>query len=140
MLYVVLQVIACLGVLFGGPFFVPAHPVASGLQLAGFGVGIWAVVTMRRFNLHPELKSDSKLVTHGPFRWVRNPMYLALLLCCAPPCMLAPYLPMQILAFVLLVIVLLLKIRAEEKLLHQAFPEDYAAYAARTKRLIPFVL
>ena len=103
----------------------------------GLVIGLTAVVTLRRFNLQPKLRDEAQLVTHGIFRWVRNPMYLGLLLLFGPPAFTAPYSYIQLGGIALLTVVLALKIRSEERFLRAEFSE-YAAYAARTKRLIPF--
>jgi len=65
-------------------FAVPARAVA-GVALAGLGgaVGLAGVVAFRRsrttVNPHTPGKASS-VVTHGVYRWTRNPMYLGLLL------------------------------------------------------------
>lgn len=68
-------------------FAVPARAVA-GVALAGLGgaVGLAGVVAFRRsrttVNPHTPGKASS-VVTHGVYRWTRNPMYLGLLLALA---------------------------------------------------------
>ena len=65
-------------------------------------------------------------------------MYLGLLLAFIPPCVTRPYSLVQLISIVLLTIVLILKIRAEESILRAEFSE-YTTYASQTKRLIPFL-
>lgn len=51
------------------------------VELVGVVLGTWAVMTMTVKNLAvlPEVKAGSRLVTHGPYRWIRHPMYAAVL-------------------------------------------------------------
>lgn len=51
------------------------------MELVGVVLGTWAVMTMTVKNLAvlPEVKKGSRLVTHGPYRWIRHPMYAAIL-------------------------------------------------------------
>ena len=108
-------------------------------QIIGIGFGIWGIIAMHvgNFNIQPEVKS-TYLVKSGPYKWIRNPMYLAVILI---------YLPIVIknfnwlnsLMFMVLLITLLLKITSEEQFLEVRFGEDYIAYKKETKRLIPFI-
>src|SRR4029450_4206361 len=54
---------------------------ASMLVAAGVALGIWAVTANRpgNFNIRPEPKSGGQLVQTGPYRYLRHPMYSALM-------------------------------------------------------------
>ncbi len=114
----------------------------GGLVIAVAGVlfGVWAIVAigLRRVSVMPELKPDAKLVISGPYRWVRHPMYTALLLFTGGLAF-SPFAVWKCLVWCVLVGVLLAKSRIEERHLHRRFSE-YDEYSRRTKRLIPFVL
>ena len=58
------------------------------LLVAGLAVGAWALAANRpgNFNIRPDLKEGGTLVTHGPYRWVRHPMYLAVTVTMAAFC------------------------------------------------------
>ena len=102
-------------------------------------VGIWAVVSMRpeNINIAPALKENHRLVTTGIYGYIRHPMYASVILFCAA--MLATHLSwMNSLVFVSLLIDLWLKLRHEERLLSERFP-DYRDYQRRTKMIIPFI-
>lgn len=82
-------------------------------------------------------RSEHRLVTHGPYRWVRHPLYsLASLLMLSLGLISASGF---ILAFgvVILVGVALVVIPREEANLVAAFGDEYRAYMSRTGRFVP---
>jgi protein-S-isoprenylcysteine O-methyltransferase Ste14 len=93
---------------------------------------------VRRVSVRPELKPDAKLVTSGPYRFVRHPMYTALLLFTGGLTF-SPFAAWKCIAWCILVGVLLAKSKVEERHLNRRFTK-YEEYSRRTKRLIPFVL
>jgi protein-S-isoprenylcysteine O-methyltransferase Ste14 len=105
---------------------------------AGFAVGAWAFWTNRpdNINIRPEPKPGGTLVTGGPYRFVRHPMYLAVMLFSAG---FVGHDPLQWLALGALAAVLFAKARREERLMVLAHP-GYVEYRARTRAIIPFVL
>lgn len=109
------------------------------IEIAGFYLGAWAVWTFKLKNLRalPEPTHKSKLVTRGPYRWIRHPMYSAVLLLTGALVLDAPGRG-RVVVWLLLLADLVAKLHFEEALLASRFPE-YSAYRKRTKRLIPFV-
>ncbi len=110
------------------------------VQISGFLLSLWAVIVMKpgKFNIHPELKSNANFINSGPYRLIRNPMYAGIILICGSSALHNLH-SSELLVFLLLIIVLLLKINLEEKYLSQSFGEDYLTYKKRTYRLIPFL-
>jgi protein-S-isoprenylcysteine O-methyltransferase Ste14 len=111
------------------------------LALLGCSVilGLWALFYNRpgNFNIHPEPKGSGMLVTRGPYRYMRNPMYSALLLFAAAE--VVAYRDIwKIACWIALALVLLGKVLLEERFLRACFP-DYAEYARRVRRFIPGV-
>ncbi|GAA5530461.1 methyltransferase [Herpetosiphon gulosus] len=106
----------------------------------GVGLGIWALISIRLNNLSimPELLSNAQLTVHGPYRWIRHPMYTALAVCSLAWVMVEPQLWRWTILAILL-IDLWLKARYEEQLLNQRFA-SYAAYQQRSKRFIPWLV
>lgn len=106
---------------------------------AGILVGIWSVVTMQKskLNILPDVRSGSTLITSGPYRYIRHPMYSSVLLF-GIGVVIQDVSFVRLGLFLLLFIVLLLKIHYEESLLQTEFPE-YTEYKNATKRLLPGV-
>ncbi|MHB9051544.1 MAG: methyltransferase family protein [Thiomonas delicata] len=121
-------------------------PADWGWSGAGFALGAFAVALVLwvfahnrpgNFNIRPEPKEGGRLVTGGPYRWVRHPMYVALLLGMAGVAAISHGLAQALLCMAL-VVVLYFKAGLEERLLRERWP-DYAGYCARTRRFIPGV-
>ena len=105
--------------------------------MPGMGIAVWAWGTMglRRLRVTPTPGKDCQLLMHGPYRWIRHPMYSGLLLFTAP-LLVSPADLWRLGAWLGLVVVLVFKAKEEETLLRARFPE-YADYAARTARFLP---
>jgi protein-S-isoprenylcysteine O-methyltransferase Ste14 len=116
-----------------------ASPHWIGLEILGGGLAAWAVAAMklRHLNPLPAPRPDARLVTRGPYRWIRHPMYAAVLIMMLALVLDQPT-PARLIVWLVLLVTLLTKMNYEETLLARRFPE-YAAYRKRTKRLIPFV-
>lgn len=109
------------------------------MEVAGVALGLWAIGAMRvgNFNITPDVKRDGAFVMRGPYRVIRHPMYLALLLATLPLIITAPS-GWRWLLWLLLLVDLLVKIEYEERLLVRHFA-DYATYQRETKRLVPYL-
>ncbi len=115
------------------------HPAGFALLALAAALFAWTLTANRlgNFSILPEPKRDARLVTGGPDRFVRHPMYLAMLiggLGCAAGWQGAVHLA----ALVALGLVLHVKAGIEERALATRFP-DYAAYRERTARILPFL-
>jgi protein-S-isoprenylcysteine O-methyltransferase Ste14 len=100
---------------------------------------LWAVYSLsylrNRFSIVPEVRG---LVTSGPYRLVRHPIYFGEIV--AGLGLVVPtLLSLHFLVFAVFVGAQLLRTRFEERVLRSAYP-TYETYARHTPRLIPFVL
>ncbi|MCL4530469.1 MAG: isoprenylcysteine carboxylmethyltransferase family protein [Chloroflexi bacterium] len=108
--------------------------------LAGLIVRVWSRAALKnQYSGYLRIKTGHKLVTEGPYRFVRHPGYSGLLL-------IALGISIGYSSIIgLLVIPLMLfpalayRINIEEKLLTDEFGDRYRAYARSTKRLIPIL-
>ncbi len=129
----------CIIFIFASGSPVACHPLLLLLQIAGMVIGIWALTIMGigNMNISPLVKQGGVLVTRGPYRLIRHPMYLAVLLVLWPLIIDHSSL-LRITAGFVLTIDLIIKMLFEEGLLKKQFAE-YKAYMRTTKRLIPFI-
>ncbi len=113
---------------------------ALGLCLVGAVLGLFALGYNRpgNFSIYPQPKAGGRLVTAGPYRFIRHPMYTSLMLMMAGISLYNGH-PLNVAGAALVVIVVVTKALIEERLLAAAFPE-FAAYRARTWRFVPLLL
>ena len=82
-------------------------------------------------------KTDTDLVTSGPYRWIRHPIYTGILLM-----MMGTAIGLTRgwwLVTIAAGIYFIYSARAEERYMGEVFPDRYPAYRARTKMLVPFL-
>jgi protein-S-isoprenylcysteine O-methyltransferase Ste14 len=83
-------------------------------------------------------RSDTLLVTSGPYSLVRHPIYTGILLMMIGTAI--GIMPAWLLVAIAAGIYFYVSARAEERFMAERFPEAYPPYRARTKMLIPFLL
>ena len=110
------------------------------LCIAGLAFCIWARFTLgRNWSGVVTLKGGHELITRGPYALVRHPIYTGLLTMFVATVIVLGHVA-GIIAMPLVFVSIWIKLRYEEKLMLQKFPDEYAAYQRRVKRLIPFIL
>jgi len=121
------------------PFFVQAAGRGQWLALSALGVivGLYTLAhnKLGNFGIYPEPIPDALLVTTGPYRWIRHPMYTSLLLFMLGIALYRHAWP-NYLGMLLLAIAIFGKMLREEAHLHTRFA-DYSDYVKRTHRLFP---
>jgi protein-S-isoprenylcysteine O-methyltransferase Ste14 len=113
--------------------------IADALATMGLAVALWArVVLGGNWSSIPGLKEGHELVEHGPYAYVRHPIYSGVLLMLLGTAVLlgrgggfAVWVAMFLGSW--------FKALQEERLLLEHFPAAYAEYKARVKLLVPFV-
>jgi len=109
------------------------------MLVLGGVIGLWAFLAMGLGNIRafPEIPQHGRLVVHGPYRWMRHPMYTSVLVITLAWMVEHP-LPFRMALWLALAMTLWIKLGYEEQLLLTRFP-SYEQYRKRTKRLIPFL-
>lgn len=114
-----------------------AKIIAWGFIVGGFGLAIWALVTMLRGNAEFRPHAEATvLITTGPFRRFRNPMYLGYALILLGLADSAQNLWIAIMTPVFALAVTWLAILPEERHLEQKFGDAYREYKASSRRWI----
>lgn len=136
--------------LFISAWVYPIGPVAirrtvfsdsAGVAICALGllVAIWSrKVLGAEWSRDVELKKGHQLVDRGPYRLMRHPIYTGHLLMGLGTAIASGLL----IAFVGLVSFMVgfwIKLNQEERLLLRGFPDEYPAYKARVKALIPYM-
>ena len=114
---------------------------AIGLVLLGLGLAfaIWARVHIgRNWGTPMTEKVEPELVTSGPYRLVRHPIYSGILLASVGTAVALNW--VWLTAVGLAGIYFVYSATVEERYLARQFPEEYPAYKRSTKMLVPFVL
>ncbi|AJQ93854.1 methyltransferase family protein [Gynuella sunshinyii] len=108
------------------------HPAPLMLSLAGLVLALWTVYHNRigNFSVYPEIKQGARLITSGPYRRIRHPMYLSLFLLMAG-ITIFNHGWYNWTGLLLVAMAIVLKIEKEEKYLLHTFP-GYAEYRQKT--------
>ena len=126
-------------VIVAWPFMGQADERTQWLAISALGliVGLYTLAhnKLGNFGIYPEPIPDACLVTTGPYRWIRHPMYTSLLLFMLGIALYRHALP-NYLGMALLTIAIFGKMHREESHLHVKF-EDYSDYVKKTRRLFP---
>lgn len=133
------------------PYFTPPAPdrtaaLVLALVAAALAVfSVWFVVRAartldRQWSFAARVVEDHKLITEGPYRLVRHPIYtgmLGMLLATGAATSHPLAVPFAVAVFIAGTLV---RARSEEKLLRETFGGEYDAYARRVRAFIPGLL
>jgi protein-S-isoprenylcysteine O-methyltransferase Ste14 len=107
--------------------------------LCGLGLAVWARIYLgSNWGMPMTQRDEPDLVTSGPYRFVRHPIYTGIL-----GGLLGTSLASNLVGLIALLLVgayFVYSARVEERAMIDAFPDAYPTYRAQTKMLIPFVL
>jgi protein-S-isoprenylcysteine O-methyltransferase Ste14 len=125
------------GVLGGG-----WTPVVAGAAVVVLGgvLRAWAIASLGRFfTSQVTIQEGHRVVTRGPYRYLRHPSYTAMLVA-----LLGLGIALDTWSSILAIVAiplagLLVRIHVEERALVRALGDEYRRYAAETRRLVPGV-
>ena len=92
----------------------------------------------KQFSIEVTLQKDHKLIQSGPYKVIRHPRYLGILVFFTGISLTFRSL-LGIMLVMVLAAVLVWRVFAEEKMMHQEFGKEWEAYRAKTWRLIPYL-
>ena len=123
------------------------RPAAMGWeQIAGITVGVagaaialWCVGAFAWTGKGTPAPFDPprRLVIQGPYRWVRNPMYIGASTALAGAALFYKAMPLVIFVCIFLLAAHLFVVNYEEPTLRRSFGQDYEAYCKQVKRWRP---
>jgi protein-S-isoprenylcysteine O-methyltransferase Ste14 len=113
--------------------------VGLGMYSFGFLLMHWAEGHLgKMFSVEVTVQEGHRLVTDGPYRYLRHPRYLGIIIF-AKGIALVFRSEVGLVLIVALFLVLLWRIRDEEALMRQEIGPAWEAYSRKSWRLIPFV-
>jgi protein-S-isoprenylcysteine O-methyltransferase Ste14 len=111
------------------------------LALAGAALVLWSRTALgSAWSFVPMADQGTGLVTTGPYRLVRHPIYLGLSLLAMGEALAFSSWPAVAVVFSAIVPTFVWRACAEERLLADTFGERYAHYRKQTKMMIPYLL
>jgi protein-S-isoprenylcysteine O-methyltransferase Ste14 len=123
-------------------------PIPLLLSITGSAIAVGGGVLFRRsraylgpaWSLAPRAGEQTGVVTTGPYRLVRHPIYLALCMVTAGQAVAFGNAPALLIFLAAVLPSFLWRAHVEERLLTRAFGDRYLAYRERTKMIIPYVV
>ena len=109
------------------------------LTVLGLITAIWArIILGRNWSNYVTFKKEHELVTNGPYKFIRHPIYSGVVLMLIGTFL--SYGDLIILVIIAMVILMLAwRMGREEKIMIKLFGKKYTGYMERTKRLIPWI-
>lgn len=136
-LFVAVQFTAIVILALTGPVF-PEDKILLSIEILFAVFGLWAMYKFRfRFNAVPDLKKNSPLITDGPYRIVRHPMYAAAIFITLI-WLINKFTLARLAVWIILIADLHFKSEYEERLLENKFPE-YKLIREKIKKILPFI-
>jgi protein-S-isoprenylcysteine O-methyltransferase Ste14 len=119
----------------------------DGIRIAGFLIGAYSMWWFYRIhktlgdNWSPvlEIRMEHTLITYGPYKRVRHPMYSDMMLWMVSFVLITANWFYALTISAGLTILFSIRIPDEEKLMLERFGEQYRIYMKQTKRLIPYI-
>ena len=132
-----LMALALAGLAVRGAFF-SSQPVAIMAEVAAVALMIWARLAFGNRSFHAAANpTPGGLVTSGPYRFIRHPIYTAVCLF-GWSGILAHWSLINVLLGALLFVGAVGRMLCEERLIIEIYPE-YRDYAQATKRMVPYI-
>ncbi len=123
------------------PLSSPVRWLGVGMALIGFVLLQWSHQALgQNWSAEPRLIKGQKLVSGGPYRWIRHPIYAAFLLILSAPLLIASNWFIGCLWIGTTALDVTSRIMTEEALMLSQFGDEYRVYMQRTGRLLPRIV
>ena len=110
------------------------------ITISGLGFSVWARSKLgRNWSQEVTIKDDHQLITDGPYALVRHPIYTGLIFGFIGSSIALGEIR-GLISDILVFVVLLYKLKLEDKWLMEQFGDPYKRYCKKVAALIPFVL
>ncbi len=124
--------------LAGGPLILLPFLIGWMCAIASFALRWWTIRTLgRMWSLHVEIRARHELILTGPFRYVRHPTYLSVILEFLALALICSAWHVLVVVPILLIAAISYRIRLEEAALLHALP-GYADYRRRVPAIFPW--
>jgi protein-S-isoprenylcysteine O-methyltransferase Ste14 len=115
--------------------------LGAAIAVAGLWIRVRAIQALREnFSYVVNVGEKHRLITTGLYRRVRHPAYTGLIVYFVGLPLVTADLLLVVPSLVVVLLIVLRRIRIEERWLRDHFGAEYEAWSARTKLLIPYVL
>ena len=126
---------------------IAGRPFVPALAWLGIATGLFSLWLFwrthkelgRNWSVSLEVRDKHELITGGVYRYVRHPMYSAFFLWAVAQLLLLPNWVAGLSGIVGFGTLYLFRVGREEKLMLDAFGEEYRAYMRRTARVVPWI-
>lgn len=127
-------------------FFPVAVDLPMAVRLAGLAIAIasalfaaWAMWSLgKSYGIRMDLFKGHRLVTEGPYRITRHPMYFGIVSFHVGATMAMESLALLLITVAYVIPFTGLRIRSEDAVLAAGFGDEYRAFAGRVPALVPF--
>jgi len=127
-------------------FFPFAIDLPMPVRLGGLAIAIasavfaaWAMWSLgKSYGIRMDLFEGHRLVTRGPYRLTRHPMYLGIVSFHVGATIAMESLSLLAITLLYVIPFTLMRIRAEDRVLATGFGDDYRTFAGRVPALVPF--
>lgn len=112
----------------------------AALAIVGFALLQWSQASLgQQWSDRPQIAADHQLIQHGPYQWVRHPIYTSFLLILSAPLFIVAYWLLGSAWILGTALDIATRTDYEEEKLEAVFGEEYCCYRERTGALLPRV-
>lgn len=114
------------------------------VTIASVTGSVWLVMSAigtlgKQWSLTARVVEDHKLITAGPYRWVRHPIYTGMFGLLVATGLAASYPSALLAGMIVFWVGTIIRVRSEERLLRATFGAEYDEYARRVPAVLPGV-